>query len=330
MRSSGEFDLIARYFTEPSQALVTAKGIPLGIGDDCAILPALTEGNLATSIDTLVAGVHFNADCAPSTIAWRGLATAVSDLAAMGAQPIGFTLALSLPAADPEWLTKFSDGLHAASKAFDIALIGGDTTRNNTLTLSFSVFGRVSGPLTMRRNNAQVNDFIVVSGELGDANLGLSLLEGDDNDTDSLAREFLVQRYYKPQPRLILGYLLNDLANSCIDISDGLLADLGHICETSAVSAEIFVEQLPISAAAKALFEPERYWQAALSGGDDYELCFTLPPAKLNQLQELATQISVPLTVIGRITPDEQPIKVLNNAQDQLPWLYESAGFSHF
>ncbi len=286
-----EFDLIDTYF----RPLSTAGGsVVAGIGDDCALLTPAPGCELAISTDTCVAGVHFPPACEPSDLAWRGLAAAASDLAAMGARPLGFTLALTLPAPDAAWLRAFSDGLAAAAAAFGLPLLGGDTTRG-PMTLGWTVLGEVPAGAALRRGGARAGDLIVVSGELGDAHGALAWL--DDSDRAPA----LVARYWHPQPRLALGQRLLELAHAAIDISDGLLADLGHILKASGVGAELRVADLPLSDSLVAALGLERARLAALTGGDDYELCFTLPPQSRTELARLSAELGLRLSVVGKV-----------------------------
>lgn len=270
--SLGEFELIRRYFTPshlPEQVLI-------GVGDDCAVL-ALPAGEvLAVSVDTQLPAVHFPADAHPSDIASRVLRCAASDLAAMGATPLGFTLALTLPAVDESWLAAFSQGLLATAQQLHCPLIGGDTTRG-ALCISIQVHGSVPAEKILRRSGAQVGDQVWVSGTLGDGAAALALLEkrqafGDDE------KKYLLQRFYQPEINFDLSVRLRNYASACIDVSDGLLADLAHVCTASGVGARIFCEALPIASVWQDSVTQQQARQWALSGGDDYRLCFTAPP----------------------------------------------------
>jgi thiamine-monophosphate kinase len=268
---SSEFSLITRYFS----SLGRGAAVDLSVGDDCALLHLQSGERLATSIDTLVSGVHFPEDAFPEDIGFRAVAVAVSDLAAMGARPVGMTLALTLPQADDFWLNTFSQGLAAAVSAFDIPLVGGDTTRG-PLTVTVQVMGALPEGEALLRSGARPGDAVYVSGTLGDAAGALAFL----NDTWQPGAEhadYLLQRFYRPVARLELGQALLASATSAIDISDGLLADAGHIAAASGVKIQLDPALIPLSPALQACPSPEQAITWALTGGDDYELCFTQP-----------------------------------------------------
>ena len=291
----GEFELIRRYF----QPLADGSGqdqLLLGPGDDCAIQRVSPGLDLVFSVDTLVEGVHFPSDYSPDYLGWRALAVAVSDLAAMGASPVCFTLALTLPDANQGWLKPFSEGLARASKAFGIALAGGDTTRG-PLTISIQVHGTVESGRALYRSGAKPGDLICVSGTLGAAGAALDYLAAPAPSPAQLA---LLSRYHFPQPRLSLGQQLAGCASSAIDISDGLLADLGHILDASGAGARIDTGRIPMMAELVAL-KGENARDLALGAGDDYELCITIPPETFGTLD---ASVACELTVIGEITSE--------------------------
>jgi len=269
-----EFDLIDRFFARAADR--SAPGVVAGIGDDCAVLQLEPGERLATSIDTQVQGRHFMFDTPPVHIGYRAVAAAVSDLAAMGAQPRGMTLALTLPKADESWLQGFSEGLHEASRNFGCPLIGGDLTRG-PLTITIAVFGALPPDRMLARSGAQPGDQLWVSGSLGDAAAALRVLAGEWPGPAEEA-QYLLRRFYSPSPRLALGQqLLEHGATAAIDVSDGLLADVGHIAHASGVRIVVDSKSLPLS---DVLFKFPDIKQAltwALTGGDDYELCFCLP-----------------------------------------------------
>lgn len=267
-----EFDLIYQFFS----SLGRGPGVVLGVGDDCALLQVPEGEQLATSMDTVVAGVHFPEDGFPEDIGFRAVAVAASDLAAMGARPLGMTLALTLPEADELWLRTFSEGVAAAVSAFDLPLVGGDTTRG-PLCITVQVFGAVPAGGALLRGGARVGDQLFVSGTLGDAAAALTVLAGDWAGSHEAA-DYLEQRYYRPSVRLALGQSLLGVASAAIDISDGLLADAGHIAAASGVQLRIQPDLLPLSRALADHPDAEQARRWALTGGDDYELCFTLPP----------------------------------------------------
>ena len=290
----GEFELIRTYFAAAPCAQ-GGEGIALGIGDDCALLAVPPGEQLAISTDTLVAGVHFADPCDPFLLGQRSLAVAVSDLAAMGAYPIAFTLALTTPTVAADWLQRYAQGLNAMAQRCSVGLVGGDTTRG-PLSLTVTVFGRVPAGLALTRSGAQPGDLLCVGGELGNAAGALPLVLGQRSAAAQIA-EPLLGHYWSPQPQLALGMALRGKATSALDISDGLLADCGHIAKASAVSLVIERQRLPLSAALLAFLGDEQARSAALSGGDDYVLAFTLPPAELGPL--LAE--GWPVHVVGRV-----------------------------
>lgn len=290
----GEFELIRTYFAAAPCAQ-GGEGIVLGIGDDCALLAVPPGEQLAISTDTLVAGVHFADPCDPFLLGQRSLAVAVSDLAAMGAYPLAFTLALTTPTVAADWLQRYAQGLNAMAQRCGVGLVGGDTTRG-PLSLTVTVFGRVPAGLALTRSGAQPGDLLCVGGNLGDAAGALPLVLGQRSAAAQIA-EPLLGHYWSPQPQLALGMALRGKATSALDISDGLLADCGHIAKASAVSLVIERQRLPLSAALLAFLGDEQARSAALSGGDDYVLAFTLPPTELGPL--LAE--GWPVHVVGRV-----------------------------
>lgn len=268
---SSEFSLISRYFS----GFGHGAAVDLSVGDDCAIL-RLGEGErLATSVDTMVAGVHFPPDSLPEDIAFRAVSAAASDLAAMGARPLGMTLAVTLAGTDERWLQAFSQGLAAAVSAYGLPLIGGDTTRGS-LTISVQVMGALPLHQALLRSGARVGDDVCVSGTLGDAAAALAFLQQQWQPTPAHA-EYLLQRFNRPQARLDLGLELLGRASAAIDISDGLLADAGHMAAASGVRICIETDLLPLSSALSSHHNREQVLRWALAGGDDYELCFCLP-----------------------------------------------------
>ena len=268
---SSEFSIIARYFS----SLGRGPAVDLSVGDDCAILRLDPLERLATSMDTLVEGVHFPNDAFPEDIGFRAVAVALSDLAAMGARPIGMTLALTIPEADDFWLQAFSTGIGAAVSAFGIPLVGGDTTRG-PLSITVQVMGALPVDSALLRSGALAGDSVYVSGTVGDAAAALAFLQ-DAWQPEPDHAEYLLSRFYRPQARLELGMQLLHKATAAIDISDGLVADAKHIADASGVAIVIEPELLPLSNAllSHSSLDQARLW--ALTGGDDYELCFTLP-----------------------------------------------------
>ena len=295
-----EFDLIARYFTRPTQHAA------LGVGDDCAIINPSPGTQLAISSDMLVEGRHFFHDVSPRSLGHKALAVNLSDLAACGATPVAFTLALALPSINETWLQEFSCGLFALADAHGCELIGGDTTQG-PLNICITVFGEVPRGQALLRSGAKEGDDIYVSGTLGDARLALEALQGKIE----LPPEILAQarlRLEQPTPRVALGTALRGIATSSIDISDGLAGDLGHILKASGVGAQIDTEITMNLIAicvrtdwARGLFDAQKQLEIAFSGGDDYELAFTAPPTARQAVQAASARSQTPVTRIGVI-----------------------------
>jgi thiamine-monophosphate kinase len=288
----GEFELIRRYFL-PLAGQQKPRSLILGPGDDCAIQRIPASRDLVFSMDTLVEGVHFPENYRPDHLGWRALAVAASDLAAMGADPECFTLALTIPVADEQWLSGFAEGLRRASDAFGLALAGGDTT-SGPLTLTLQVHGTVEEGAAIRRTGAQPGDLVAVSGTLGDAGAALDYLS-ELNPSPDVAG--LLDRYHRPCPRLDLGRAARSFASAAIDVSDGLLADLGHILDASGVGARLDSTRVPVSACLSRL-KGNAAVTYALRSGDDYELCLTFPEESWRRAPEA---LRCQLSVIGRI-----------------------------
>lgn len=280
----------------------SAYGVSVGIGDDCAVLNVPHGQQLVVSIDTLVEGIHFLPDTPAEQLAWRLLGASVSDLAAMGATPAWLTLALTLPHASEPWVSAFSSALSEASQQYKIQLVGGDTTRG-PLTLTAQVHGLVDTGTALLRSGAKSGDLICVTGTLGDSRAGLESLLLDM--PAGLATEYLRQRFYRPQPRISTGQLLAAFASSCIDISDGLLGDLNHILEQSGVGAQVNPEVLPLSPELLDFTDKETAQKWALAGGEDFELCFTVPPDQWAALQTELQQHEVQVTAVGVICEEK-------------------------
>lgn len=296
----GEFELIRHYF---QRAGANPPGVVLGVGDDCALLQPEPGQRLAVSTDMLVEGRHFFADVDPVALGHKALAVNLSDLAAMGASPLGCTLALALPRADEAWLAGFSRGLFALADAAACPLVGGDTTKG-PLNLCITVFGQVPPVQELRRSGARVGDEVWVSGQLGDARLALDALLGEIE----LAPEVLArarQRLERPTPRLALGLALRGIASAAADVSDGLCGDLGHILAASGVGAELAADALLASSAISAdlrALPREHALRCALAGGDDYELIFTAPAGAHDAVLQAARSAAIPVSCLGRIT----------------------------
>ncbi|QJY31832.1 thiamine-phosphate kinase [Diaphorobacter sp. JS3050] len=322
----GEFDLIARYFTRP------VRRAALGVGDDCALLSVTPGMQLAVSSDMLVEGRHFFADVDPAHLGHKALAVNLSDLAACGARPLAFTLALALPRVDAPWLQAFADGLLRLADAHQCELVGGDTTQG-PLNLCVTVFGEVPTGQALLRSGARVGDDIYVSGTPGEARLALDALRGR-LALPPTALQQLRPRLEQPTPRVALGLALRGVASSAIDVSDGLLGDLGHILKASGVGAcvdaTVATNLLAASAqqaGAAADFDAQTLMQCALAGGDDYELVFTAPPAQQAAVQAAAQASGTRATRIGRVEP--APGLRVVDGQGQ-PVAQHFASFDHF
>ena len=314
-----EFDLIRRHFNRPTPQTL------LGVDDDAALISVSAGMELAVSTDMLVSGTHFFPDAEPYQLGWKSLAVNLSDMAAMGALAKWATLAIALPQADEDWLEKFSNGFFACAEKYRVDLIGGDTTRG-PLTISVQIMGEVPSGKALKRSGARTGDEIWVSGTLGDAALALAVLQGGYTlPQDQLAS--CLPALHTPLPKVELGLALRPIAHSAIDISDGLLADLGHILECSEVGAEIRLQDIPCSFVVSSHFDDEQVQRMVLSGGDDYELCFTAPKKKHGEIVNLSTQLALPLSCIGRITGGSGLIVRAENGD---PINFEETGFDHF
>ncbi len=316
-----EFDLIKRYF---AQHTVSDPRIALGIGDDCALLNPSPGMQLAISTDMLVSGRHFFPDADPFMLGHKCLAVNLSDLAAMGAAPVAFTLALSLPDANPDWLEKFSHGLLALADLHQCSLIGGDTTKG-PLNICITVFGELPPGSALRRDAAQVGDDIWVSGTLGDARLALAAY-WKELKLDGADHQAAAQRMHQPTPRIALGMALRGIANAALDISDGLSGDLGHILERSDVGASLHIDSLPAGPVLSQQTLAQRR-AFTLAGGDDYELCFTAPPAQRAAVVAAGLASNTAVTRIGRIER-EQGLHLLDDFGQ--PVALQLSSFDHF
>ncbi|KAF0192119.1 MAG: thiamine-monophosphate kinase [Gammaproteobacteria bacterium] len=271
-----EFELIGRYFADRGPR---RRDVVLGIGDDAALLDVPAGQQLVVTMDTLVAAVHFPVATAPRAIGHKALAVNLSDLAAMGATPAWFTLALTMPQADAAWLEAFSDGMFELAERYEMQLVGGDTTRG-PLSITIEAHGLVPAGRAIRRSGARAGDRIYVTGTLGDAALGLRALTGEC-DLGAAERVLLVRRLEYPQPRIAAGIALRDVASAAIDVSDGLAADLGHILDASGVGARIELARIPVVPSVAGYAGRSGDAGFALTGGDDYELCFTVPEERV-------------------------------------------------
>lgn len=314
-----EFELIARHF---SRASPSAR---LGVGDDAALVAVTAGIELAVSTDMLLTGRHFLPDTEPEALGHKTLAVNLSDLAAMGARPRWALLAIALPQADDAWLNAFSRGFYALAGRYGVDLIGGDTTRG-PLTLSVTILGEVEAGQALTRAGARPGDHIWVSGRLGGAALGLAQRQGRVSLAPPLAA-VCQQRLDWPEPRVALGRALRGLASAAIDLSDGLLSDLGHILERSGVGAELEFACLPAEPALGAGVPEDLARHCLLAGGDDYELIFTAPPAHEGAIAALGQKLGLPLTRIGRIV--ETPVLTARDAQGR-PLAISTRGYDHF
>ena len=312
-----EFDLIARI----RQRAATREDVVLGIGDDAALLRVCPGELLVVATDTLNQGVHFPRDTAPADIGWKALAVNLSDLAAMGARPAWCTLSLSLPDSDVAWVDGFLDGFLALAAQHDVALVGGDTTRG-PLSVCVTAHGFVAPDAVLRRDAARADDDVWVSGHLGDAAAALVQWRAGAAIDPALRT-----RLDRPEPRVALGQALGGLVHACIDVSDGLLADLGHVCAASAVGAEIDLDALPASPALRDSFAGDARRHAQATGGDDYELCFTAASSAHEEVMARATSIGVAVTRVGRIVPGNGVRALLS---DGTAWAPTAAGYMHF
>jgi thiamine-monophosphate kinase len=312
----GEFDLIARYFSRAG----TRQDVLLGVGDDAALLSVPPGRALVAATDTLVEGRHFLPDAPPDSVGHQALAVNLSDLAAMGAEPAWALLSLSLPAADPAWLEPFAAGLYALAGRHDVTLVGGDTVRGPRV-ITVTALGVVEPALALRRDRARPGDLLYVSGWPGEAAAGLeSLQQGAGSPDDPLVR-----RYRYAEPRVALGRALRGRASAAMDVSDGLLGDLGKLCASSGVSGVLELERLPVSGRLARAHSPVDCERLVLCGGDDYELLFTLPAAAAAAVESMASP-ELPLHCIGRIEAG----RGVQCRRDGRPTNVAAGGYDHF
>ena len=312
---AGEFDLIARIRAR----VATRADVVLGIGDDAALLAPPPGRQLVVTADTLNDGVHFPRGTSPADVGWKALAVNLSDLASMGAEPAWCTLSLSLPQSDPAWIEGFLDGFLDLAGQHGIALVGGDTTRG-PLSIAVTAMGLVEPGRALRRDGTRVGDEVWVTGTLGDAAGGLALLDREPVPA-------LRARLDRPTPRVDAGRALVGIATACVDVSDGLLADLSHVCARSHVAAHLDVDALPASAALREAFGEADRIALQASGGDDYELCFTAPADAGADIGAVSAQLGLRFTRIGRIVAGEGVHPVEAKSQ---PWSSPRRGYDHF
>lgn len=315
-----EFDIIEKYF---AGLFSGSDNVVLAGGDDCAVVNVPEGRELCVSTDTLVTGVHFPRDAAGKVVAHRALAANVSDLAAMGATPLSCVLALTLSAVDHDWLKEFSEALGNLTKRWDIPLVGGNLARGNELSLTFSVLGTVARGKSLRRSGAQPGDAVYVTGSPGEAGAGLAQIQRDAG-----AASELVSRYLYPEPRIGLASDLVGLATAAIDISDGLVADLEHLCKASQIDSTIYQQYLPLSSVLIESMGRERALTFVLSSGDDYELCFTAPAEVEETLSILSKKREVPITRIGSVDAGSGEVRLVDDDGKILD--ISARGYRHF
>jgi thiamine-monophosphate kinase len=320
--SLSEFQLIDKFFAHCS---VERSDVLLGIGDDAALFKAPAGATLVAAVDTLVEGVHFPNNTSAADIGYRALAVNLSDFAAMGAEPAWATLALTLPRADDEWLREFSAGFCGAARQYNVQLVGGDTTKGS-LTVTVQLTGYVPDGYALRRDAAKPGDLIYVTGTLGDAGLALALLE-DQCKVTRQQQEYVLSRFYRPQPRVQHGIALRNLANAAIDISDGLLADLNHVLTASQVGATLIVDHVPLSTALQSVLQTVGGWRLPLTAGDDYELCFTVPQEKKAEVEHLLGRYPGSMTCVGTVE-NEMGLRCQFSSGQQFET--SESGYDHF
>jgi len=319
--SFSEFDIIRRFFTEQS---VRRDDVSLGVGDDCALLRARPEHELAVTIDTMVEGVHFPPETDPEALGHKVLAVSLSDLAAMGAEPAWATLSLSVPEPEEWWLEGFARGLFTLATQHGVQLVGGDTVRG-PLVVTTQLHGFVPEGRALRRAGAAVGDLVYVTGTLGDAGAGLRLALGEWASEERGA-DFLRRRLERPAPRVREGMALRGIATAAMDLSDGLIADLERICAASGVGAELWVDHLPLSEALESVVPIEEALSLAVGAGDDYELCFTVPETRAEEVEAICRRFDCGCRPVGRI----EAARGLRLTRDGKPYLPSTAGFDHF
>jgi len=317
--SSPEFELIARHFTRPAANAV------LGVGDDCALVDVTNGMDLAVSMDTMVSGTHFFPDVDPENLGHKALAVNLSDMAAMGALPYWAMLAVTLPNVDHAWLAAFAKGFFDLAQEYNVSLIGGDTTRG-PLALTVTIMGEVPAGAALRRSGAKAGNDVWVSGNVGDAALAVAHRHGKIVLSEADYRE-AVMRLYEPTPRVALGQALRGLATAAIDISDGLLADLTHICRLSGTGATVELNNVPVSSIGSKHIGSDEGRNAILAGGDDYELCFTAHANSRDSIEDLTDVLGIPITRIGQIKRGKG-VSLLG--ADGKPVKIDGRGYDHF
>lgn len=319
----GEFEIISRYFARSS----ARSDVVLGIGDDAALLQVPANRRLVAAMDTIVEGVHFPVGTAARCIGHRALAVNLSDLAAMGAEPAWALLSLSLPASRPDWLDAFASGFHDLARRYDVALVGGDTVKG-PLVVTVQVLGFIEADHALTRSGARPGDLLYVSGVPGEAAAGLAVvqqrLEGGE------AGAFLQRRFDLPEPRVALGRALRTLASAAMDVSDGLLGDLGKLCAASSCAAQLELDRLPPSSSMPALFDAAAIERFVLAGGDDYELLFTVAPERVHEFEALCRHVEPVCTRIGRIVQRDSRQPMVQCLRDGREVAVARSGYDHF
>ncbi len=316
---TGEFEIISKYFTRDS----ADPDVVLGVGDDAAVIAV--DGLAAVTVDTLVAGVHFPDATPAHLLGYRLLAVNLSDLAAMAARPRWATLALTLPAADETWLAEFSAGLFELADRYGVSLVGGNLTRG-PLTATLQLIGTVERDRILTRSGGNIGDDVYVTGTLGDSSAGIALIMERTDAPHGSAAASLKERFYRPTPRVGAGLALGGLASAAVDVSDGLLADLGHICEASGCGAVLDVEHVPQSAELLSLFPPQEALAHALGGGDDYELCFTAPPSQAEAIEAALEASGTLVRRVGQLVSGD----AVTCRRDGEPYMPAVRGYRHF
>jgi thiamine-monophosphate kinase len=317
----GEFEIIERFFAEHAKR----QEVVLGIGDDAALVMPPENNYLVVTTDTMVEGVHFFSDIPPNALGFKALATNLSDLAAMGAEPRWVNLALTLPNFDEQWLTQFCEGFFELAEYYNVTLIGGDTTRG-PLSITVTAQGVVPTGRELTRHGAKAGDWVYVTGNLGASALALKHLQGEVKLAAETLKRALSCHYY-PQPRVLAGYGLREVASACIDVSDGLLADLTHILNRSKCGARLMLERLPIHDALGTALPKEQALALALSGGEDYELCFTVPEVNKGALDVALSHCGMAFTCIGQLNGNHGQIEMTLNGK---PFDARVEGWQHF
>jgi thiamine-monophosphate kinase len=316
-----EFELIKHFFTKQ---IVKRKDVVLGIGDDCAVLAPIANQNIVVTTDTLVAGVHFPFDTSPRAIGHKAVAVNLSDIAAMGAKPSWLSLALTLPDIDEPWLIEFCEGVFELCEFYNVELIGGDTTQG-PLSITITAQGLTPEGSYLSRSGAKSGDWLYVTGELGDAALALQQITGRV-DLEPQFIDIIRNKLDYPKPRVLAGQTLREYASSAIDLSDGLIADLGHICQASNVGANVVLDALPLSTIMRDSLLADDAITLALSGGDDYELLFTVSEDNKVGMETAMSHAGTAVTCIGQLNASQTITTTLNNK----PTPINTTGFEHF